>query len=138
MRRTKPEHVHKNFKTNSEPMSPVFLHAHTHTHTQTCRGTLPARRFPTCSLIKHRTRWGSASRSIGCTRPQKRANHGIYIQGSQVLKTGKSDISISTPPPPTPERNFRISVSHTQFLDALFSLVAGLNLTQIQQIRFFF
>jgi len=35
------------------------------------------------------------------------------------------------------ERNLRISVSRDQFQDALFSLVAGLHLTQIQQIRFF-
>jgi len=36
------------------------------------------------------------------------------------------------------ERNFRISVSRAQFQDALLSLVAGLNPTQIQQIRFLF
>src|SRR4029434_10546240 len=34
------------------------------------------------------------------------------------------------------EQNFR-KISRAQFQDALFSLVAGLNLTQIQQIRFF-
>jgi len=58
------------------------------------------------------------------------------MQGSQVLKTGKSDISIIIPPPPT--RRTKLSdTSRAQFQDALFSLVAGLNLTQIQRIRFF-
>src|SRR4029434_2908241 len=58
----------------------------------------------------------------------------------EFVVTLKQETMLGAPVVFSGERNFR-KISRPQFQDALFSLVAGLNLTQIkkiQKIRFFF